>query len=267
MSKKTNYAELFKSIINDESIKITVEELENIIDNELKKNEEEMDANLVEFCLDELSRLKKTDLPVKNGKKVDSNGSVKKHSVWKYLIAALIAIVMFTGALTVSAAIYDVNLFDGIVELYNDYIKIRFDKTNKKATNYELLGSDLSLELAENGISPVLLPQVILTDECQITSIDYEFTDAITTATIHFVYNGNKNFININQYVYESSLPAVDYPSASSEINQINVNGVMVYVFMQSGRGTIAYQDDKTQYVIDLQANLEDTIDFAKSIK
>lgn len=257
----------FREIFNDESVYLSKEELDSIINEELEKTEEEMDSDLIELCLFELDKLERNELQSKSREKVDNNGLVKKRNVWRYFLAALVAIMLIAGTLTVSAVVFDIDLFDGIIELYNDYVRIRFDKNNEKANGYDFLGSELAQQLAKNGISPVLLPESILTDECQITSIDYEFTDVVTTATIHFNYKGKGNFINISKYVDEKLLPAVDYPTASSEIKELLLNGISVYVFIQSGRGTIAYQDGKIQYVIDLQTDFEGAIDFAKTIK
>ena len=38
-------------ILNDNSLELTVEELENIIEEELQKDESEMDPDLIEYCL------------------------------------------------------------------------------------------------------------------------------------------------------------------------------------------------------------------------
>ena len=39
----------FMNILNDDSLELTVEELENIIDEELQKDESEMDPDLIEY--------------------------------------------------------------------------------------------------------------------------------------------------------------------------------------------------------------------------
>lgn len=41
----------FIKILNDDSLELTVEELENIIEEELQKDESEMDPDLIEYCL------------------------------------------------------------------------------------------------------------------------------------------------------------------------------------------------------------------------
>ena len=43
-------------ILNDDSLELTVEELENIIEEELQKDEAEMDPDLIEYCLYYISK-------------------------------------------------------------------------------------------------------------------------------------------------------------------------------------------------------------------
>ena len=55
----------FMKILNDDSLELTVEELENIIEEELQKDESEMDPDLIEYCLTtakmkRLSRIRKS---------------------------------------------------------------------------------------------------------------------------------------------------------------------------------------------------------------
>ena len=44
------------NILNDDSLELTVEELENIIEEELQKDESEMDPDLIEYCLYYISK-------------------------------------------------------------------------------------------------------------------------------------------------------------------------------------------------------------------
>ena len=43
-------------ILNDDSLELTVEELENIIEEELQKDDSEMDPDLIEYCLYYISK-------------------------------------------------------------------------------------------------------------------------------------------------------------------------------------------------------------------
>lgn len=46
----------FMNILNDDSLELTVEELENIIEEELQKDDSEMDPDLIEYCLYYISK-------------------------------------------------------------------------------------------------------------------------------------------------------------------------------------------------------------------
>ena len=73
----------FLSFINDKSLDGSLEEnLNKIIDEEMEKSEEEMDTELIEYCLDKLSNLE-VETPATEEKKGngDSNG---KHIKLKF---------------------------------------------------------------------------------------------------------------------------------------------------------------------------------------
>lgn len=61
-------------ILNDDSLELTVEELENIIEEELQKDESEMDPDLIEYCLYYIS---KAETDGGKEKKADIAGSDK----------------------------------------------------------------------------------------------------------------------------------------------------------------------------------------------
>ena len=173
--------------IKDKSIDLPKEELERIIEEELNKPENEMDADLIEYCLDALNELESNDtVEIKAERTSDlEDNKITKPFKKVFVIAAAVAI-LAVGSLSVFAAVSDVSILDGLVELYNKYIVVRFDKSNDKADDYELLGTELAAELKENGIYPVLLPEALLNDETQIREIEYQHTEFIISANISF---------------------------------------------------------------------------------
>ena len=79
----------FLSFINDKSLDGSLEEnLNKIIDEEMEKSEEEMDTELIEYCLDKLSNLE-VETPNTEGKKGngDSNGKHIKFKFKKFIYA------------------------------------------------------------------------------------------------------------------------------------------------------------------------------------
>lgn len=75
----------FIKILNDDSLELTVEELENIIEEELQKDESEMDPDLIEYCLYYINKAEsnngkdeKTEPDTKKPKKHRFGGKAKK---------------------------------------------------------------------------------------------------------------------------------------------------------------------------------------------
>lgn len=261
--------EEFLAFLNDKELDGSLEEnLSKIIDDEMEKPEEEMDTELIEYCLDKLSELNSnaTDANIKegNGDSDDKHIKIKFRRVIAIVAAAAVLLV---GTMSVSAVIFDVNLFDGMVELYNDYIRINFDKTDDKADNYQLLGTDLAKELADNGFDKVLLPEAIFSDEYEITNIDYEFTELTISSNISFNYRGEQGSIYISQYSMEEIVPDVEFLNVTSNIEKIEIGNTSVYCFMQDKVASINYKDNLSLYTIQIPVELNDAIEFAKTIK
>lgn len=259
----------FLSFINDKSLDGSLEEnLNRIIDEEMEKSEEEMDTELIEYCLDKLSKLEaeEPDTEEKKGNG-DSNGKHIKPKFKKVIAVAAAIAVLFVGTLSVSAVVFDVNLFDGIVELYNDYIRINFDKTDDKADEYQLLGTELAKELTDNGFSVVLLPEAFFSEEYNITKMEYETFEYINSVNIMFEYKNKLGNIQISEYAIEEIVPDVEFLNVTSNIEEIEIGNVTVYCFMQNKSAAITYRDDLSVYFIQLPMNLDEAIEFAKTIK
>lgn len=256
----------FLAFIKDNSIdEINEANLRQIIDEETEKPEDEMNPDLIEYCLDMLN---KENTDISNAK---SETSATKHTSIKFKkivsVAAVVAI-LFIGTLTASAVIFDVNLFDGLVEVYTDYVRIHFDKSDDKADSYELSDTELAKELAENGFTDVLLPEAIFSDDFEITEITYEHFEYTSSANIYFKYKNKRDYISISKYALEELVPDVEYLHVTSNVEAIDVNGTTVYCFSQMRKmSTIAYLDGLTHYTIQLPTDLETAKEIAKSIK
>lgn len=257
----------FLSFINDKSLDGSLEEnLNKIIDEEMEKSEEEMDTELIEYCLDKLSKLE-AETPATEEKKGngDSNG---KHIKFKKFIAVAAAVtVLFVGTISASAIIFDVNLFDGIVELYNDYIRINFDKTDDKADDYQLLGTELAKQLTDNGFDTVLLPEAFFSEYYEIQKMEYDVTEVVITANLTFSYENKHGCINISKYAMEEIVPDVEFLNVTSNIEELTISNTTIYCFMQDDAAAITYRDGLSIYFIQIPMNLDEAIEFAKTIK
>lgn len=259
----------FLSFINDKTLDGSLEEnLNRIIDEEMEKSEEEMDTQLIEYCLDKLSNLE-VETPATEEKKGngDSNGKHIKLKFKKVIAIAAAIAVFLVSTLSVSAVVFDVNLFDGIVELYNDYIRINFDKTDDKADAYQLLNTELAKELADNGFNELLLPEAFFSDEYDITKTEYEKGEYINSVNIMFEYKNKLGSIDISKYAMEDIVPDVEFLNVTSNIEELTIGNTTVYCFMQDDYAAITYRDGLSIYFIQIPLNLDDAIEFAKTIK
>ncbi len=257
----------FLEFLNDKSLDLSEEKLEQIIEEELEKPENEMDADLIEYCLDALNELeRKTSVEIKAERTSDSKNKIKYKPFKKIFVAAAAVAILAVGSLSVFAAVSDVSILDGLIELYNKYIVVRFDKSDDKADDYDLLGTELAEELRENGIYPVLLPEALLSEDAQITKIEYQFWDILTSANISFNYKNEKGYVSIDQYVSIVKSGNSEFPNAKYETT-IDINGIQVHVFEQNQKGTITFKDGQTEYTIISSMDVEQAIEFAKTIK
>lgn len=253
--------------IKDKSVDLSKEKLKYIIEEELKKSETEMDADLIEYCLDALNEIESNNTVSNNAERTsDLKNKKNRKTLKKIFIIAAAIVILAIGSLSVFAAGSDVSIIDGMIELYNKYIVVRFDRSDDKADDYKLLGTELAAELKENGIYPVLLPEALLSQETQITEISYEFTDVITSVNIGFVYGSKKGNLMIDKHESKEVIGVAEYPNAKN-VTTLEINGVYVYVFEQSKKGTITFMDNQTEYTIVSAMTYEQTIEFAKTIK
>lgn len=115
----------FFDFINEKSINGSSEEyLNRIIDEELEKTEEEIDADLIEYCIDLLTESDDAvSITAEEKDKGDTNDKRIKFKYKRIIVIAAVIIAFITGTLSASAVVFDINLFRGIVEeahgLYN----------------------------------------------------------------------------------------------------------------------------------------------------
>lgn len=259
----------FLVFINDKSLDGSLEEnLNRVIDEEMEKSEEEMDTALIEYCLDKLNNLGTEihDTEEKKGNG-DSHGKHIKLKFKKFIVIAAAISVLLVGTLSVSAVVFDVNLFDGIVEIYNDYIRINFDKTNDKADSYQLLRTELAKDLADNNFDEVLLPEDFFSVYYKIQNIEYDVTEVVITANITFKNEDKHGYINISKYSMQEIVPDVEFLNVTSNIEELTIGNTTVYCFMQDDSAAITYRDGLYIYFIQIPLNLDDAIEFAKTIK
>ena len=254
----------FKQVLLDDSVLMSKQELEEIIENELLKSESEMDADLIEYCLDSI---KKLQLSENNKKEESKKVFFINPRMWRVLVAMSVILVF---AITASAFYF--NIPENIAQLINGNaeLDINLENADTTADGYALLETDLAKELESFGITPVTFPEALVSDECKILKIENTTIEKTISldANIEFTYNENIGSLMICRFrpmdtEWTGSSTVMDVESGE----MINVNGLDVLVFEQKKGCTVTYKDGLTEYNIFLECDFETAKEFAKTIK
>lgn len=259
----------FLQFIHDDFSEDTLESrVKAILDAELEKTEDEMNADLIDDCLLYLMEIEKNALRVDEEGTGDSYKKIKGAKLGKVLLIAAIILVLIIGTFSASAAIFNVNIVDGIIELYEDHIKIRYDKSANNANGYDLSASELMRALESDNFSLILLPECLLAEHCGFSDVAFEKTDS--TSTAHFDFYDSESALNgyivLTRYTDSELYAGMDYLHAKN-FTEISANGITVYVLEQDEKISIGYIHANVQYDIILSTDIDTALSIAKTIK
>ena len=263
-------------ILNDDSLELTVEELENIIEEELQKDESEMDPDLIEYCLYYIS---KAETDGGKEKKADSagndkiaeppaadkpeksrfNGKLKKLPI----IAATIALLLVTTGIATVATNKKVK--NSAISFYENHIQVHFDKQKDESG---IPGTEIAAELRKHDISDLKLPAMFLSSDCIYENITENNTEDMRIISLSYSTNKLSGRVSIREFKSEEFIPSVDFQNTTSysQAEELSVNGLTVFVIEQGDVCSIAYQDNLTQYMMYLNTDFAETVEIAKTL-
>lgn len=280
----------------DTPIYMTRAEIIELMDEEIDKGPEDMDTDLVDHLVELLLKLdeeeeKMAGEPVElpnpeiieipeqsesdddkdNDKKDDQDNPkiitfghrLKFKKIAAVAAAACLITITTAGA---SAHFFDFNIAEELVEYFSNHLKLKQEGGTQNADSYSLTSSALAQELEINGISPVVLPVALLTDDWEIENITFQHKSTFTSAFIEF--KREKAIIGLNIVKYISSDYLLDsnisYPNKGT---QIEINGINVFVFDLKREPYAVYQDGLTKYSLSTNCNYDEVLEIVKTIK
>ena len=263
-------------ILNDNSLELTVEELENIIEEELQKDEAEMDPDLIEYCLYYIS---KAEADGGKEKKADSagnkkiaeppaadklkksrfNGKLKKLPI----IAATIALLLVTTGIATVATNKKVK--NSAITFYENHIQVHFDKQKGESG---IPGTEIAAELRKHDISDLKLPAMFLSSDCIYSNIFEDNIDGLKVTSFSYRANNLSGKVSIRKFYSNESVLPIDFNNTTSysKVEELSVNGLTVFVIEQENFCSIAYQDNLTQYMMYLNTDFAETVEIAKTL-
>lgn len=263
-------------ILNDDSLELTVEELENIIEEELQKDEAEMDPDLIEYCLYYIS---KAETDGGKEKKADSAGNDKiaeppaadklKKSRFNgklknlLIIAATIALLLVTTGIATVATNKKVK--NSAISFYENHIQVHFDKQKNESG---IPRTEIAAELRKHDISDLKLPAMFLSRDCIYDNIFEDNIDGLKVTSFSYRANNLSGKVSIRKFYSNESVLPIDFNNTTSysKVEELSVNGLTVFVIEQENFCSIAYQDNLTQYMMYLNTDFAETVEIAKTL-
>ncbi len=252
-----------KEVLKVKALSFTKEEIESIMDEELEKAPEEMDAELIDMCLDILTveRKEKADENIiDSSEKTDKK--VKMINLKKGLLVAAIITILITIAIPVGAKIFDIDIPESMLKVYDDYFKLNLSG-EKQNENLDLL-------LAENDIKDAVLPRFLFVD-CKIT--DFKSFDEEDSRQVDFKYDDEKQDLNGTVTIKYSGQYSEFFDGEAlvdrqrEKIKSVVVNGIDVVIFNKNDRCIMVYCVDETEYSIELfGTTIEKALEIAETL-
>ncbi len=252
-----------KEVLKVKFLSFTKEEIESIMDEELGKDPEEMDTELIDMCLDILTGESEentdealTDSSVKSEKKI------KKLNFKKGLLVAAIIILLISAAVPVGADVFNIDISESLLKIYDKHFRLD--------TAGETQSKNLEAFLSEHNLNDLVLPQFLFSD-CEITH--FKKNDEELTTKVNFKYFSKKQ--NINGIVV---LNTIDMPTEFfndemlindqyEEAREIKVNGIDVFVFNEGPKSLIVYWLDGFEYNIEVNnITFEEAVEIAGTL-
>ena len=263
----------FEKFIKDESFgEISKEQLDKIIDDEMKKSESEIDTELIEYCLNLLEDNNKETESGNIKKKGSGDKNVKRYS-FKFknivLLAAVISLVIIV-AVSGSASVSHHKMYDGAIEVDGESVYLDLSGFYGESQSTDMPNDELIKELADNGISGVLIPRALLSGAIEITNIEYDINELCSNAYIYFTYNDNPGsiLIGIEKYDFDESAGNCEYPYVSSVVEMVKTDKATAFCFMQCQNefSKIVYRSGKALYDIQMPVELDEAVQIAKTL-
>ena len=247
---------------------LSKQEIEKILENELAKPEDEIDSEIIDMCIELLAEIDHIKLP----DDTDIPPSppivhpVKTKKRWKaVLLVSAILVVSISATLFVSAQVFHFDIVHYVMELFTDHVSVDYGETSQEAERYLPADTDLRKELADNGISSVLLPDEFL-NGAQI-KVEYQTTDLSKTADIYAVKDSESIDMTIIHYITNDLIGEIEHRGDIVDSREVIVDGIAILVMDFGERQTIAFVDGNTQYLIDTTSNMDKAVQLAESIQ
>jgi len=250
-----------REILKSNTVTLTRAEIEAIMNEELEKDVDEMDAQLVTLCLEALTGENFSES--RGVAKEETTGTppaitpIRKNKTIKIILVAAILISLMLLTVSVGADVMDINVSDKILEVYDDFFKVDL--------NGEVESTDLKTVLFENELEHLVLPQYLYQD-CEISG--FEVVQSEESIKVHFNFINTKDSLEGNFSCYTRGID-YNFSNGKQKIDnkhkpakELTSNNINILAYKNEKNSAIIYSDKNIEYKISL-TNTE----FEKALK
>lgn len=255
-------------ILNTEPFKFTLREIEEMMDEELSKDPDEMDTELIDICADVINRAH-----AEEDKRIEQEEMMKakKIKVRKvFLIAAVLAFAL-SLSLSASAKFLNIDASEKVVQFINNHFNINLGNANTETDDYTDNGLELINSLNEKGFENIVLPAALISEDYATKTTTRSLED-IEQAIIEFKNDsiniqGNISITKHTNYDDNFTIGQGSVPDLYNKVKQITVNGTDVLVFSDATSSYIYYIDKNIEYDISISCDFDSAVEIAETIK
>lgn len=271
--------ETFVDILYSKSMRLSSEEIEAIMDEELAKPPEEMNTDLVDICLDALDgkfddiqeTADENEVEAENEAKTENEAdeddciakskNKKKVKIGRALLIAAIVALILGISITVGAKYLNIDASDDVVQ-YSD------DSFNVNLKNNSI--DNITSVLEQDGLSNIVLPTEITDGTYEISNYNINKKDD-GNIVYDFDINSNKyGFGHMTIQVFNDNFDfSIGERQISSEfenVKQINKENYTIVVFGDNEDSYLYYVIDNIEYSINFNMEFSIAYDIAKGM-
>ncbi len=272
--------EVLKKILEEKSMEFTLDEIEQLMNSEVAKPEEEMDTELVDMCASILAKAYNPDYKEERPTKMfrpwemeaaetaSPEKPKKKVIPFKRVLivaAAVSLVVVVFFALPAGAALFGKSDSDGVIGFYKDFFRINVSDEETTQTEEDWIN-----QLILENLHTRMLPQALLDEKYEKKPVVQQ-SDDVTTIYIQLtneVENINGNIL-ITEYKNENANAVNGFGNVSDKhrnFKQLLVDGKEIIVFGREEQSYINYSDGSTNYEIALDCDFDTMVSIAETI-
>lgn len=229
-------------ILKEHSMTFSHEEINQLINEEVEKNPDEMDTDLIEICLETLENKSEENhkaTPQKN----------KKIKLKRLLLLVAIIAVILAFAVPAGAKFISVNASQEFISYEDGHFRINMSDNIERTK----IIMDIIATLKNMGVEKPVLPNSIISDEY----IKYNISSSNNETNFYLLninskINGTVLIYDFNNNVYGFIGGTANLNDQYNCIEQMEINGIDVMVFEKNDYSCIFYTYDNHEYTITL---------------